>query len=158
MFQLHWVLVTVTIGSAACSCVQSPLIGQYGLCAHMNFCLDKLQQPKSTFSHRCTDVCVQYLILSKCDQKPVWELCDKRDTWAQIIKTHTWWLNNGKWSFSHTHTRTHTHTCTHKHVSVLTQARQSNYGQCIPVPLCLISPDWFKQDIASLSSSPSQWT
>lgn len=45
----------------------------------------------------------------------------------------------------------HTHTPTD---AVLTQARQTNYVQYIPVPLCRIISDWLKQDIASPGLSP----
>lgn len=110
MFKLHWVFGTVTIGSAACWCLQSPLIGQYGLCAHMNACFDKRQQPKITFSHRCTDVCVQCLILKKCDQKPVWGWW-KQETHVGPNQRDKWWLNNGTWSLhKHAHSHIHTHT------------------------------------------------
>lgn len=51
----------------------------------------------------------------------------------------------------HTHWHTHTHPPTD---AVLTQARQTNYVQYIPVPLCRIISDWLKQDIASPGLSP----
>lgn len=46
-------------------------------------------------------------------------------------------------------THMHAPTCTR------TQARQPNYVPYIPLPLCLITSDWLKQDMASPGLSPS---